>query len=336
VARCLIVAADLRVPEWGRLLTRPEVAVEPALAGPAAITSLAEVARSRRWRVAVSEDGLTVRIKDVAVPVNLRHLVREPADLWRSSMVRAEAADDGVGGCRVDVVVEDRGSVWLRPRVATLLSGWVATMESRGIRVRTGTWRDEDLDRRREEAGEQPLGPQAWSEEGVRLVAVAERERAERPTPGPFELSDGVGAWAEDLAQTCGTSTEPLTAGTARAWVDGLVSAGASRMRQPQPPYVVDSLVGAAVRGGVLRLPEPGVLRMAFAARDPESGSEAWGWGFKPGSTAALGWHATRTCRIEELTSDAVGGEAVVEVLTAVVASLEDLEPGPVDELRCW
>lgn len=320
--------ADLRVPGWDGI-ARPTIAAEPAVRGPAAIERLATTARRTRWRASVSDDGLVVRATAPALAVDPRHLLREPKDLWRSSVVRAEAVDDGVGGCRVEVDVEDHGARRLPARTAELLSAWVADLEAAGTRVRTGMWRDADDD-----AGGDP---NAWSEEGTRLDAIADREAAQTSPPAPFALTDRAAAWADDVAARCGTADEPLSDLTARAWIDGLVESGLSRRRQPRPAYVVDALMGAAVADGVLTLPEPGVLRMAFAGRDPKTESEdSWGWGFKPASTAALTWHARHAVRLEELATEAVGGAAVIAGLSAVVASLGELHQGSVDELRCW
>ncbi|NCT91831.1 hypothetical protein GXB85_12835 [Cellulomonas sp. APG4] len=320
--------ADLRVPGWDGI-ERPTIAVEPAAQGAAAIEQLARTARHGRWRASVSDDGLVVRATVPALAIAPSHLLREPKDLWRSSVVRAEASNDGVGGCRVEVEVEDRGARRLPVRTAELLSAWVADLEAAGTRVRTGMWRDAVDD-----AGGDPG---AWTTEGTRLNAIADREAARTSPPASFALTDRAAAWADDVALRCGTADEPLRDLTARAWIDGLADAGLSRRRQPKPAYVVDALVGAAVADGVLTLPEPGVLRMAFARRDPQTESEdAWGWGLKPASTAALTWHAQNAVGLEELTTTAVGGAAVMAGLAAVVASLADLRQGPVDELRCW
>lgn len=320
--------ADLRVPGWDGV-ARPVIAIEPGAEGRAAIEKLAGTARRNRWRTSSSNDGLVVRASAPALAIAPAHLLREPKDLWRSSVVRAEATDDGVGGCRVEVEIEDRGARRLPARTAELLSAWVADLEATGTRVRTGMWRDADDDT----GGD----PGAWYAEGERLNAIADREAAQASPPAPFALTDRAAAWADDLAARCGTADEPLSDLTARTWIDGLVESSLSRRRQPRPAYVVDALVGAAVADGVLTLPEPGVVRMAFARRDPQTESEnAWGWGFKPAATAALTWHAQDAVRLEELTPHAAGGAAVVAGLTAVVASLADLRQGPVDELRCW
>ncbi|WP_250445810.1 hypothetical protein, partial [Actinotalea sp. C106] len=144
-------------------------------------------------------------------------------------------------------------------------------------------------------------------------------------------------SWAEDLAAACGVQDVALTTDTARAWVDGLVRTGRGRFRQPRPAYVVDCLLDVARAEEVLRLPEPGVLRLAYAERDPAGQLEvAWGWGFKPAATVALTLHTRQTCSREQLETEAVGGAAVVHVLGEVLASLAQVRPGPVDELRCW
>lgn len=320
--------ADLRVPEWGAPL-RPTIAVEPATDGPTALATLAATARSHRWRVSPSDSDLVVRVAAPTLPLNPRHLASSPKDLWRSSVIRAEAADDGVGGCRIDVEVEDHGALRLQARTAELISAWVAALEAGGTRVRTGMWRETGADA--------PSSPTAWYDEGRRLADIAEREADRTPAPAPFTLTDGVTAWADDAASRCGVEATPLTGATATAWIDGLVASGLSRRRQPRPAYVLDALAGIAVADGVLRLPEPGVLRLAFTHRDRETESEdAWGWGFKPASTAALTWHSQRTCGVADLVTEEVGARAVVVGLEAVVASLAELHPGPADELRCW
>lgn len=168
-----------------------------------------------------------------------------------------------------------------------------------------------------------------WYAEGKRLTEVSAAEHAARPPLGPFVLADDAAAWADDVARRCGTEALPLSAAIAPAWAEGLRTAGL-RDAQERLAYVTDALVTGAALGGALVLPEPGKVRLAYAHRGPDESERAWGWGFKPMSTEALVYHATRALGVDDLDSTPrTGGDAVVHVLQVVAFSLRQVRPGP-------
>ncbi|MBO1751456.1 hypothetical protein J4G33_06525 [Actinotalea sp. BY-33] len=315
------MTADGRVPPWQRGTTRPRLALEVGVGSDAALRALAEAGSRGRLRTTPVDDR-TLRLQD---------------RLTRATL-SVSATEDGVGGSGVEVTLAGRDLPGLRARAAEALNRYVEALESAGTRVRVGMWRDLGP-----EGGEEPVpDPEAWTAEGARLGAIAaseglDREASGGPELGRLALAEGSRAWADELATACGVEDLALTAETARTWIDGLVRTGRGRFRQPKPAYVVDALLDVARVEGVLRLPEPGVLRLAHTERDAEGRQEvAWGWGFKPAATSALTLHARHACTAEQLETEAVGGAAVVHVLGEVLASLAQVRPGPVDELRCW
>ena len=166
--------------------------------------------------------------------------------------------------------------------------------------------------------------------EGRRLDEIAVAEAAARGPLGPFTLGPEAASWADDVAERCQTAELPLTTATAMRWGAALPKAGLAPSAPTGLAHVSDALVRAAVALGALVLPEPGVLRLAYAHRAPDEAERAWGWGFVPDGTEALILQASRALEESDLTSSPrVGGQAVLHVLGVVAYSMTDVRRGP-------
>ncbi|TDD49868.1 hypothetical protein E1263_31645 [Kribbella antibiotica] len=125
----------------------------------------------------------------------------------------------------------------------------------------------------------------AYYAENRRRLEIAQREFADRSHGWDFTLAPHASAWA---------ASQPA-----------LVNANA-----------LPGLVERAGAAGVIRVPEPGVLRSAFASRHPETEVETGvGFGFWPDTAEYLVVHASATIPYAELPALDVLGvlERVVE-----------------------
>jgi hypothetical protein len=167
----------------------------------------------------------------------------------------------------------------------------------------------------------------AFYAEGRRQLEVSRAEFAARAGLGSFEIRDQAPAWAAELVDGGSVAELPLLRETQLVWLRTLGSAGDGRTYFGE---LMRSLAATAVRDGVLRLPEPGVIGPAFAHRDPVTEEEvALGYGFWPDGAECLVLHGSRGLLWDDLAGgrSVVGPAALVSAIRLMAETLNEPRP---------